>query len=110
MAIGIFKRVDMVLGVRLHAVLLASSMATPVVAIAYEQKVHGLMQRLDLQDYVVDLFSLNSEDLIDTMNRAMDKKEEIHQQLVKTVDQLRNLVIESARQNLSVPDSNVNRR
>ena len=44
------------------------------------------------------------------MNRAMDKKEEIHQQLVKTVDQLRNLVIESARQNLSVPDSNVNRR
>ena len=63
MAIGIFKRVDMVLGVRLHAVLLASSMATPVVAIAYEQKVHGLMQRLDLQDYVVDLFSLNSEDL-----------------------------------------------
>ncbi|MEV4534296.1 polysaccharide pyruvyl transferase family protein [Asanoa sp. NPDC049518] len=44
----------LVLGVRLHAVLLAVAMGVPTVAIAYERKVHDAFVDLGLGRYVVD--------------------------------------------------------
>ncbi|GIF52137.1 polysaccharide pyruvyl transferase WcaK-like protein [Asanoa ferruginea] len=43
----------LVLGVRLHAVLLAVAMGVPTVAIAYERKVHDAFVDLGLERYVV---------------------------------------------------------
>jgi polysaccharide pyruvyl transferase WcaK-like protein len=96
-AIALFRRARLVLGVRLHALLLAASMGTPMVGIAYEQKVRGLFERLGLADYCLDLFHLEVEPLVAAAERALECEAAIRPHLERRVGQLRALVIESAR-------------
>ncbi len=96
-AIGIFRRANVLFGVRLHALLLAASMETPVVGVAYEQKVKSLFDRLEISDACHDLFDLDSDALVRSLVDAQDNETERSGQLAGRVSDLRKLVEESAR-------------
>lgn len=91
-AIGIFRRADVLLGVRLHALLLAASMETPIVGIAYEQKVRSLFERLELEEFCCDLFGFTTEELSAAVIKAVDEKEALSAHLATRVKHLRDLV------------------
>lgn len=58
---GVLARVELLFGMRLHAMILASSARTPICGLAYQPKVHHYYQRvglrgrsLDFEDFSVD--------------------------------------------------------
>jgi L-malate glycosyltransferase len=52
--ICVLENADMVIGMRLHAVIFASSASTPVIGLSYDPKVEAFMKELG-QDYCIDL-------------------------------------------------------
>jgi polysaccharide pyruvyl transferase CsaB len=102
LAIALFQRARLVLAVRLHALLLAASMGTPVVGIAYEQKVLSLFARLGAEPYCLDLFTLDADELVATAERALSGESAIRQHLARRVEELRDRVRESAEVALRV--------
>jgi polysaccharide pyruvyl transferase WcaK-like protein len=102
-ALALFRRAKLLLGVRLHALLLASSMGTPIVGIAYEQKVRSLFGRLGLDDYCLDLFRLDTPQLVAVADRALQHEQMLRRHLEQRVGELRALVMKSAEAALCLP-------
>lgn len=104
-AIALFRRARLVLAVRLHALLLAASMGTPVVGVAYEQKVRSLFGVLGLESYCHDLFHLDATALAESAMRALDEEQAIRRHLGVRVAALRERVLASAHEALAMPTS-----
>lgn len=102
LAISLLDRGEVVLAMRLHAALLAASMSSPVVAIAYEQKVTDLLERLDLQHYCIDLFTMDSRTLVDRVREALERAGEIEASLNRRTQHLRDLILEQATNYLRI--------
>lgn len=105
LAIGLFRRARLVLAVRLHALLLSASMGTPVVGIAYEQKVRSLFEVLGLDEYCHDLFRLDAAALATLCERALDNEAAIRRHLKERVSALRSRVLASAEAALRIAES-----
>lgn len=103
-AIALFQRAKLVLAVRLHALLLAASMETPVVGIAYEQKVKSLFEVLGLERYCHDLFDLDPEALARSAEEALAERDAIRTHLRERVGELRRRVLASAAEALRIPE------
>jgi polysaccharide pyruvyl transferase WcaK-like protein len=95
-AIGIFKKAILVFGMRLHSLLLAASMGTPVVGIAYEKKVKDLLSRIQLPEYCLDLFSFSQDSLTATLKKAISQNQHIRNCLNQRIRELRNLIMKEA--------------
>lgn len=96
LAIGLFRRARLVLAVRLHALLLSASMGTPIVGIAYEQKVRSLFGVLGVEEYCHDLFRLDADALVGSAEQALRNENALRTHLRTRVDALRARVLSSA--------------
>ena len=104
LAIGLFRRARLTLAVRLHALLLSASMGTPVVGIAYEQKVKSLFDMLQLGEYCHDLFRLDASGLAAGIEKAFGSEAAIRRHLGQRVRTLRAQVLDSAMTSLRLSD------
>ena len=102
-AIGLFKRAALVLAVRLHALLLSASMGTPIVGVAYEQKVRSLFGVLGVEEYCHDLFTLDADALAASGERALEKDVALRRHLTDRVAALRERVLAGAQFALRLP-------
>ena len=105
LAIGLFRRARLTLAVRLHALLLSASMGTPVVGVAYEQKVRSLFTVLGVDEYCHDLFRLDADALAAKAERALRNEAAIRNHLEDRVAALREKVLASAEIALRLPSS-----
>jgi polysaccharide pyruvyl transferase WcaK-like protein len=101
-AISLFKQAHLVLGMRLHSLLLSASMSTPMVGISYEQKVTDLFLRLKLNEYVVDLFNFTDSQLHDLLKNAEANHSKLQKHLSNRVKKLRELVMSEAQNVLKI--------
>ena len=95
--IGFLADARFTVGMRLHAVILASSAGTPVIALSYDPKVDGMMKQLG-QPYAVKIpdFTLRenpllSYDILDCAKQVMDNRDAIAAELSETAARMRNL-------------------
>jgi polysaccharide pyruvyl transferase WcaK-like protein len=102
-AIGLFKRARLVLAVRLHALLLSASMGTPIVGVAYEQTVRSLFGVLGVDGYCHDLFTLDSDALAASAEKALQNDAALRAHLETRVSTLRERVLASADAALRLP-------
>lgn len=72
---------DLVIGMRLHSILMAFRRAKPVVALAYDPKVTHAMVEANLSEFCRPLNSLNSDELIRAVENCLDHRESISDQL-----------------------------
>jgi polysaccharide pyruvyl transferase WcaK-like protein len=103
-AIALFQRAQLVVAVRLHALLLAASMETPVVGIAYEQKVKSLFENLGLEKFCHDLFNLDAEAVARSAEQALTESATIRTHLRARVGELRSRVLATAAEALRIPE------
>jgi polysaccharide pyruvyl transferase WcaK-like protein len=103
-AIALFKHARIVLAMRLHALLLSASMCTPMVGVAYEQKVQDLFKRLEMEPYVTDMFTFSAKDLTTILEDADKNHAKLSKHLEKRVTQLRELILKDARKVLRIGD------
>lgn len=102
LAIALLRRASLVLGIRLHSLLLAASMGTPIVGIAYEEKVRGLHSRLGLDEYCLDLFDFSADDLVRTLEIAHRERSVLAEKIERRVEELRAEILKSAEEHLRI--------
>lgn len=91
---GILAQCDLVVGMRLHALVLAASAGVPVVGLAYDPKVTSLMLRLGLEEYTVALDAVAG--LEERMFMAWARRDAIRVQLTVRSAELRQRAADNA--------------
>lgn len=61
----LYGELDLLVGTRMHANILALTMGTPVVAIAYEPKTMGILRSIGLEDWGVWIDEVDSETMVE---------------------------------------------
>jgi polysaccharide pyruvyl transferase CsaB len=62
---------DLLIGMRLHSVIFASSRGIPIVAIPYDPKVQLAMESLALEDFIIPLDFVSPQRMVETVTRAL---------------------------------------
>lgn len=74
LTIGLFARMDVVLSMRLHALVFAASHGVPLVGVAYDQKVSSFLDMVG-QDLHVDVADVTTDRLCRLIDAAADRVE-----------------------------------
>ena len=72
-----YGQMDLFLGSRLHSNIFALTWHTPVIAIAYQSKTHGVMQMLGLSAWVLDIEAVAAEPLTELVQRIWPQREQL---------------------------------
>ena len=70
-------QMDFFVGTRMHSNIFAISMLVPTIAISYEKKTDGIMEMMNLENYVVNISSLSVNQLMEKVNLLEKNKDEI---------------------------------
>lgn len=62
-AVAYTAEFDMIIGMRLHSLIMAGAVGTPMIALSYDPKVRGFMKEMKLS-YCIDTETINRNDLI----------------------------------------------
>ncbi len=93
---AILANCDLVLGMRLHSVILAIKNAVPFVALSYEPKVSNVLRMAGLEDYGLELSSLTGDTLGRALRAAYEDHEGIRARLSQAAAELRQRAFENA--------------
>jgi colanic acid/amylovoran biosynthesis protein len=88
---------DVFVGVRMHANIFALSSQVPVLAVAYEPKTRGIMTMLGLEEFVVDIRSLDPDKLKSRLERLIRQKERIKTHLSENLPDIFRRASESGK-------------
>jgi len=79
------KDYDLVIATRMHMAILALSVGTPVLPIAYEFKMRELFERLEQERWVQDIEAISGDALIDAVDRFLEALPEIREPMFTAV-------------------------
>lgn len=102
--IGVLSRAQMVMSMRLHLVIFASSAGVPVIGLSYDPKVNSMLQQLG-QEHCLDLvdrksrkdFDGLSEEITSHADAVMAAREATGEFLARKAEEMRNLCREDIR-------------
>lgn len=105
--IGIMKRMEMLIGMRLHALIFAASVGVPIVGLAYDQKVEGFLQYIDLENVSSAGYVKNLE--YDALKAVIDdvwhKRGNIREKLIEVAGELQKKALMDAKIAMELLDS-----
>lgn len=78
---GIFGKMDLLIGTRMHSVLLAAAVHTPMIAIAYESKVRAFMERINQGKWLTNLQRIDANEMKAMMDALWPIKEDIRREI-----------------------------
>ncbi len=84
-----YGQMDLFLGTRLHSNILALTAGTPVLAIAYQYKTHGVMRLLGLGEWVIDIGQATPETVTASLERLWQERAVLRAQLQQALLQIR---------------------
>lgn len=95
--IGLLSKLDMVIGVRLHSLVLASAINTPVVGIGYGHKTKGFMKCIGQEKFYSDLESLKVQNILAKVKNVLSNNASIKEDLKCQVEHLQKLAQVNAK-------------
>lgn len=98
---GIFKQVTMLIGMRLHSLIMAAGEKCTCFAISYDPKVDNLMQEIDIKGYQLDNLPNNPSEITETWLK-------IYQELPHLSDNSIDSLVENASQHQNLFDILIN--
>lgn len=72
--LGIYGRLDLIIGTRFHSAIFALTGRVPALVIAYEHKAEGIMADLGLKEWVIDIRKVDAKIVVDHFDRLYDEK------------------------------------
>jgi len=102
--IGIISKMELLIGMRLHALIFAASLGVPMVGLAYEPKIEGFLQYVN-QASAGDVRKLEFEKLMRLTDDVWNRRYEIRKQLQKNICKLKERALENARIAVDLIDS-----
>jgi polysaccharide pyruvyl transferase WcaK-like protein len=95
---GITSKLDMLIGMRLHALISAVSQNIPVVGLVYQPKVEWLLDYIDQSHASAgDVKSLEIENLKEIIDNVWENRETIKEHFETVTSNLKNKSIENAQ-------------
>lgn len=94
--IGIISRMDILVGMRLHALIFAACQGIPVVGLVYEPKVEGFLKSIN-QPSAGHVKDLDYENLKGIIENVLKDKSNISKQLIGASESLKQKAIENAK-------------
>jgi polysaccharide pyruvyl transferase WcaK-like protein len=76
---AVLRRCGLLVGMRFHSIVLASSVEIPVVGLVYAPKVRGYLRLLECEDYGLELASLTVENLSSKLTEAWDSRQALQE-------------------------------
>lgn len=86
---GVLGAMELVVAMRLHALIFAAAMSTPVVGIVYDPKVRAFLESIGQPDAGLEMDELCPEALVDTVCSVWARQEAIRAQIATSVEHLR---------------------
>lgn len=86
---GLLGEFDLFIGMRLHSLILASAMETPVIGINYHPKVGSFLRFIGQSEQIIELNETNSQNLFSLAKRTFAEKEQIKKQLKPRIKHLK---------------------
>ncbi|MDP4179970.1 MAG: polysaccharide pyruvyl transferase CsaB [Bacillota bacterium] len=94
--IGIINRMDILVAMRLHALIFAACHGIPLVGLVYEPKVEGFLKSIN-QPSAGHVKELDFETLKNTIEKVWADKVNIKKQLIRTSEELKEKALENAK-------------
>ena len=85
---GALGAMDLVVAMRLHALILAAAMSVPVVGIIYDPKVRAFLESIDQPDVGLKMDDMSPEALVDTACSVWAQREVVGGQIAACVEHL----------------------
>jgi colanic acid/amylovoran biosynthesis protein len=80
-----YKQADLVIGTRFHSIIFSVTYGVPAIAIEYEHKTRGIMQDLELLDWVVKFGDVQPQGLTDLFEKLIVARAEYRAHLTKVM-------------------------
>jgi polysaccharide pyruvyl transferase WcaK-like protein len=87
--VEVFELVDAVVAVRLHGAILAMLAGKPAMTIAYEPKVHGVMDAVGLSEHVLPVEGFDGRRCAEVVLGWLRDPDEIHRRIDARMEQIR---------------------
>jgi colanic acid/amylovoran biosynthesis protein len=95
---GMYGRMSLLIGTRFHSCILAQSMHVPTIAIEYDgHKALGIMRLLDLEEYVCDINTITTAELISKIDKIWAERDEVKKKLEKNIRVMQAKSMENVR-------------
>lgn len=100
-ALSIYKAVDMVIGMRLHSLIMAAVVEKPFVAISYDPKVNRFMDLIHIKR-VLDINSLKCQEILDLVQNTWENRSGFLNNLSSKLVDLRTQAIKPAEKAMGI--------
>jgi polysaccharide pyruvyl transferase WcaK-like protein len=90
-AMGVLQRMELILGLRLHALILGAASGVPIVGIDYDPKIRGFMEHAGAEDYLSGVED-PPEVLIRLVADALDNRTHLRRRLMDNSERMRALI------------------
>ncbi|MFT8038238.1 hypothetical protein ACMYM1_23535, partial [Salmonella enterica subsp. enterica serovar Enteritidis] len=77
---GVIEKLDIILAMRLHALIYAATQEVPIVGLIYDPKVLGLLKSLAIDEYIY-IEDINFKDLKEKVDIVYKNREELSNKL-----------------------------
>lgn len=85
----------MLVGMRLHSIIFAVMTNTPFVAVNYDDKVKSFVERIGMEDYLLELEDLQDRDkVMDRCNKCWQNRHSITHSLHESAENLRRIIMD----------------
>lgn len=81
-------KIDVLIGMRLHACIIAASLGIPCIALSYDDKVRKFMHEIGLEDYVLGVDGFNGNWLLQTVDKLRVNYDNVVKSMQKRVEAL----------------------
>ncbi|UCH57226.1 MAG: polysaccharide pyruvyl transferase family protein [Candidatus Bathyarchaeota archaeon] len=98
---GVLGRMELVLGLRLHALILGAAHGIPVIGIDYDPKIRGFMELAGIPEYLCQL-EIDSESLSERAMSALDEKQALKDRLTSSCQKIRSRIKREAARVASI--------
>jgi len=95
---GILGRCGLVLGMRMHSLILGAVAGVGSVALMYDPKVGAAARRLGLRDYVLDLRDFSAQELVGRLRVAWARREELGAEAARRARELAEIAAGNVRE------------
>lgn len=90
----LLSKMDLVIGMRLHSLILAASEGVPVIGINYFTKIRRFMETIGQENFVIDLGEIQTEYLYNKINDVLHKKDETSRNIDEKIIQMKKDLLE----------------
>lgn len=82
---GVYARMNLFLGTRMHSNIFSLSEGVPCVAISYDPKTDGIMKAVGLEDYVLPIKGISDKTLVPLVDKALADLDGMRRTLARTL-------------------------